>query len=247
MFERFLERLSLSEYKDKFVIKGGLLIAAIVGIDIRSTMDLDTTLRELPFTEDIIKKAITEICDYPIFDNVKLGVRNISLIRPNDVYGGYRAKIIATCDTIETPFAIDISTGDAITPHAVRYKFNGILDVEKQIEIWAYNIETVIAEKIETILSRSTFNTRARDYYDIFILSTTQTYDAALFKEAFAATTKHRGTAKQISNIQLLIKTIQDSTELRQIWEKYRSEFSYASDISYEQVIRALQDVCSGL
>jgi predicted nucleotidyltransferase component of viral defense system len=247
MFERFLERLSLSEYKEKFVLKGGMLIAAIVGIDIRSTMDLDATLRGLPFTVDTINKAITEICAYPIQDDVDLKMGTISPIRPDGIYGGYRVKINAVYDTIETPVAVDISTGDVITPQAVKYTFNGIFDADKQIEIWAYNIETVMAEKLETILSRSTLSTRPRDYYDIFILSTTQPYDAVLLKEALLATAEHRGTTKLIPGVQSLLKAIEESVELRNMWEKYRREFNYASDISYEQVIRALLDVCARL
>jgi predicted nucleotidyltransferase component of viral defense system len=247
MFERFLERLSLSEYKDKFVLKGGMLIAAIVGMDMRSTMDLDATLRRLPLTEESINKAMTEICAFPVQDEVHIKVGTISPIRPDDVYGGYRIKLTAAYDTIETPFAIDISTGDVITPQAVRYTFRGIFDEDKQIEIWAYNIETIMAEKIETILRRSTLNTRPRDYYDIFILSATQAYDAALLKEAVLATAGHRGTTDQISNVPALLTIISDSAELRQMWEKYQREFDYAADISYEQVTKTISDVCAAL
>jgi predicted nucleotidyltransferase component of viral defense system len=244
MFERFLERLSLSEYKEKFVLKGGMLVAAIVGMDIRSTMDLDATLRGLPLTVESITNTIAAICAQPVQDEVALNVGTISPIRPDDVYGGYRVKLTAVYDTIETPFAVDISTGDVITPQAVKYTFRGIFDEDKQIEIWAYNIETVMAEKIETILRRSTLSTRPRDFYDIFILSTTQAYDAALLKEAVSATAAHRGTTEQIADIQTLLTIITDSAELRQMWEKYRREFDYAADISYGQIIKALNDVC---
>ena len=237
----------MSEYKDKFVLKGGMLVAALVGMDIRSTMDLDATLRGLPLTLDIISKTITDICAFPIQDEVKINVGIINPIRPDDVYGGYRIKLTAVYDTIETPFTIDISTGDAITPQAVKYIFRGILDEDKQIEIWAYNIETIMAEKIETILRRSTLSTRPRDFYDIYILNAKQTYDAALLKEAVSATAKHRGTTDQISDIQALLKIITDSVELKQMWEKYRRDFDYAADISYEQVIEALSDVCMAL
>ena len=245
MFERFLERLSMSEYKDKFILKGGMLIAAIVGMDARTTMDLDATVRGLPLSEESILMVITEICSLPVQDEVTITARTIAPIRPDDIYGGYRVKLTAVYDTIETPFAIDISTGDVITPQAVKYTIHGILDDGKEIEVWAYNIETVIAEKIETVLRRSTLNTRARDYYDIFILSTTQTYDAALLKEAVWATAEHRGTIGQISDIQTLLAAISDSPELKNMWEKYRREFDYASSITYEQVISALRDVCA--
>jgi predicted nucleotidyltransferase component of viral defense system len=116
----------------------------------------------------------------------------------------------------------------------------GMLNKEKQIEVWAYNIETILSEKVETVLRRNTLNTRARDFYDIYILSTTQTYDAVLLREAFVATVHHRGTTEQFSDISILLKQIEDSAELKQQWEKYRREFDYASDISYEQVVDSL-------
>jgi hypothetical protein len=210
-------------------------------------MDLDATLRGLPLTEENIHKAVVAICSHPIRDEVTLTVGIISPIRPDDMYGGYRVKITAVYDTIEIPFFVDISTGDVITPQAVEYVLQGIFDEEKQISIWAYNIETVMAEKIETILRRNTLNTRLRDFYDIFILSTTQRYDKILLKQAVSATAAHRGTAEQISNVSPLLNMIADSAELHRMWEKYRREFSYASEITYEQTIKALNNVCAYL
>jgi len=244
MFERFLERLSLSEYKDKFVLKGGMLVAAIVGMDVRSTMDLDATIRGLPLTEESILKIISEICAFSVQDSVTLNVKTINPIRADDIYGGFRVKITAVYDTIEVPFTIDISTNDVITPHAVKYTIQGILDDAKQIELWAYNIETIMSEKIETILRRNVLNTRPRDFYDVYILSTTQNYNSELLKEALSATAEHRGTTEQISDIEKLLEIIANSSELRQMWDKYRKEFGYASDISYEEVTNTLRSVC---
>jgi len=245
MFERFLERLSLSDYKDKFILKGGMLVAAIVGMDARSTMDLDATIRGIPLTEESIRDTMRKICSFPVQDDVILTVSTITPIRPDDIYGGYRTKITAIYDTIEIPFTVDISTGDVITPQPIKYTFRCIFEEEKRIELWAYNIETVMAEKIETILSRNIFNTRSRDFYDIFILSTTQAYNIELLKEAVTATATHRGTAKQIADIPAVLKLIENSAELRQMWEKYRREFDYAADISYEQTVEALRNVCT--
>ena len=244
MFERFLERLSLSDYKDKFVIKGGMLISAIVGIETRSTMDLDATLRGLTFSEESIRKTVSEICSLSIGDYVVLTVGAVAPIRPDDFYGGYRIKITAVYDTVEVPFTVDISTGDVITPHPVKYALQCIFDEEKHIELWAYNIETVMSEKIETILRRTTLNTRPRDFYDVFILSTTQIYDVSLLREAFTATALHRGTTEQISDITSVLKTIEESIDLRGMWEKYRREYTYAVDITYEQVFQTLKAVC---
>ena len=247
MFERFLERLSLSDYKDKFVLKGGVLVAAIVGVDMRSTMDLDTMFRGLPFTAENIVKIISSICSYTTTDGVVMSVGAILPIRADDVYGGYRVKITATYDTIKTPFNIDISTGDVITPQATKYTLRGIFEEDKQIEIWAYNIETILAEKIETILRRNTLNTRPRDFYDIFILSTMSNYDKGLLRKAVQATAKHRKTTEQITDVKALLSAITSSLDLRQQWNKYRREYHYASNITYEQISEKIIEVCQTL
>ena len=184
MFERLLARLSVSDYSEKFVIKGGMLIAAIVGLDTRSTMDLDTTLKNLPLTEDKITEAIKSICSLQLNDDVVFEVVSLTPIRNDDCYGGYCVKLKAIYDSMITPLSIDVSTGDVITPAAIQYEFSGIFDDTVRIKLWGYNIETIMAEKTETILSRGIFNTRPRDYYDIYILGTTQKYDRAVFHKA---------------------------------------------------------------
>ena len=241
MFERLLMRLAESNYREKFVLKGGMLVAAIVGLDNRATMDLDTTLKNLPLTQAAIRKALEEICAIPAEDGVTFEVGTIVPIREDDVYGGYRVMLNARFDTLLTPLSIDVSTGDAITPHAVQYNFSEIFDDEKTYQLWAYNIETVLAEKVETILRRSVFNTRPRDFYDAYILATTQQYDQALIEEALQATAKHRGTLEQIADREGILKNIEESPELRRMWEKYRKQFAYAQGIGYEQVIASLR------
>lgn len=243
MFECFLLRLSISEYKDKFVIKGGMLIAAIVGLDTRSTMDLDTTLRNLPLTEGKIKEAINLICKIDMQDEVSFVLKSIEPIRKNDIYGGYCVRLDAIYDTIITPLSIDVSTGDVITPEAVKYEFSGIFDENIRISLWGYNIETVIAEKVETILRRGVFSTRPRDYYDVYILGTTQKYDKDIYKEALKATTKHRGSTEQIADVVSILKQISESDDLKAMWSKYQKKFAYASDISYEDVLGVLREL----
>ena len=152
MFERFLNRLSVSEYKEKFVLKGGMLVAALVGLDNRATMDLDTTLKNLPLTPESIEKALNEIFEIDLKDDVMFKLKGVSPIREDDIYGGYRVALDAIYETIITPMTIDVSTGDVITPNAVKFNFTGIFDDELKFELWAYNIETVLAEKVETIL-----------------------------------------------------------------------------------------------
>ena len=244
MFERFLARMSESEYKEKFVIKGGMLIAAIVGLDTRSTMDLDTTLKNLPLTEEKILEAVKNICNRNLSDDVSFEVVSIAPIRKDDRYGGFCVRLNAVYDTIVTPLSIDVSTGDVITPSAVKYEFTGIFDDEVRIRLWGYNIETVMAEKVETALSRGIFNTRPRDYYDIYILGTTQKYDKDLFKKALTATAIHRGSAEQISNTEEIIALISDSGELKEMWRKYQKKFVYAQDIKYEQIMQTLRQLC---
>ncbi len=241
MFERLLVRLSASEYKEKFVLKGGMLVAAIVGLDNRATMDLDTTLKNLPLTPEAIRSALKQICAVPFEDDVTFEVGNISPIREDDIYGGYRVAMTAKFDTMVTPLSIDVSTGDAITPHAVQYNFAEIFDDEKSYELWAYNIETVMAEKVETILRRGVFNTRPRDFYDAYILAATQKFDKKVFADALSATAIHRGTAEQIADVPGILHDIEESPELRTMWDKYRKQFAYAQDITYEQIMDAVR------
>ena len=151
MFERLLVRLSVSEYKEKFVLKGGMLVAAIVGLDNRATMDMDTTLKNLPLTTEAIRNALEQICSISLDDDVSFEIGDISPIREDDLYGGYRVMVKAKLDTMLTPLSIDVSTGDVMTPDAIQYNFSEIFDDEKSYELWAYNIETVMAEKVETI------------------------------------------------------------------------------------------------
>jgi len=241
MFERFLERLSKSEYQDKFIIKGGMLVAAIVGLDTRSTMDLDATLRDLTLTEIDIRQAIHRICDIGLDDEVSFHIVSIESIRNDDIYGGFCVRLNAMYDKIVTPLSIDISTGDVMTPAAVSYYFSGILDESIRIQLWGYNIETVLAEKVETILSRGIFSTRPRDYYDVYILVTTQAYDKVLFREALLATAKHRGSSSVISESEAILDRVSENSDLRDTWVKYQKKFPYAKNITYAEIITILR------
>lgn len=243
MFERFLGRLSLSIYKDKFVLKGGMLIAAIVGLDNRATMDLDTTLMNMPLTIESIQETLREICLIDLGDEVAFTVNNIVPIRDDDLYGGYRVMISAQYDTIHTPLSVDISTGDVITPNAISYTFRGIFDETFSFDLWAYNIETIMAEKVETILRRSVFNTRPRDYYDAYILSSTQKIDKTVFRAALKATASHRESSDQMTDFQASLATLSASKELRALWDGYKKQFAYAKEITYDMTIEALTEL----
>lgn len=244
MFERLLVRLAQSEYREKFVLKGGMLIAAIVGLDNRATMDLDTTLKNLPLTPEAIKGALEHVCAIESDDDVIFSVGSITPIRDDDIYGGYRVSMEARYDTILVPMSIDVSTGDVITPNAVEYSFREIFDTNKTFRLWAYNIETVLAEKVETILRRTVFNTRPRDFYDAYILATTQDYDKALFRQAMQATAQHRGTTEQIASVASILKDIEESAALQNMWNKYRKQFAYAKNISFNMIIDVIKGLC---
>ena len=241
MFERLLVRLSNSEYKEKFVLKGGMLVAAIVGLDNRATMDMDATLKNLPLTPEVIRSALDTICNIHYNDGVIFEILTISPIRENDIYGGYRIMLNAKFDTITTPLSIDVSTGDIITPHAVKYSFKEIFDNNKSYELWTYNIETILAEKVETILRRGIFNTRPRDFYDTYILSTTQKFNFEVFIEGLNLTAVHRGTTQQIADVTSILHNIAESSELRSMWDKYRKQFAYAASIEYDQIMISLK------
>lgn len=246
MFERFLQRLSISDLKDKFIIKGGMLIANLVGLDCRSTMDLDATLKKLPFTEKEVEDVLKSIFEIPLDDDVSFKFVSILPIRKDDKYGGFRVRFDAIFDSIETPLSLDVSTGDVITPNPVEYEISGIFDDKISINLLGYNIETVLAEKAETILTRGILTTRPRDFYDVYILCETKTFSNQIFIEALKATAEHRGTLGKISSRSAIISTISEIEEnegLRTQWQKYQKKFSYAKEISFEKTILALKSL----
>ena len=241
MFERFLVRLARSDYQQKFVIKGGMLLTAILGIGTRSTMDLDTTLRDLPLSEPQIMEAVAAICGIPIDDGVSFKLISIGPIRHDDIYGGYRVRLDAQYDTILTPLSIDISTGDVMTPSAVTYEFSGMFDPDLRIPLWGYNVETILAEKTESILKRGVLTTRPRDYYDVYILEKTQQYQPDLFRRALQATAEHRGSTEILQDAGPIISRIENNRDLKQQWARYQRQFPYAAHIDYEMLTDCLR------
>ena len=244
MLERLLERISLSKYKDMLILKGGMLIASMVGINNRTTMDMDATLRGYPLSEETIREAFLEICAMHLDDDITLVLDHIVPIREDDEYGGYRVAIIAKYESINTPLKIDITTGDIITPNAIRYTFHSNFE-DKLIEVWAYNIETILAEKVETILRRSVLNTRPRDFYDVNIIIKTQrkAIKKKIFITALNATSKKRGSLLAVQNKETILRTIQSDTIMRQRWDRYCRENYYAKGIAFDDVIGLLIDI----
>lgn len=238
---RFLIRLSQTPYKERFVVKGGTLVAGIVGLDHRATMDLDTTLKNMSLDPVRLKEVFLSIFAIPAEDSIQFEIRSIQDIREDDIYGGLQIGITAKYDSLMVPFSMDVTVGDKITPHPVERSFFELFDPSKSYSLWTYNIETILAEKVETLLRRGVFNTRPRDYDDVFILYTTQSVNVELFSKALAATTIHRGSSEQIAHAEQILHAIEESTLLRTHWDRYRRQFSYASRISFEQIIHAIR------
>ncbi len=242
MLERLLERISRSNYQDKLILKGGMLIASLVGIQSRTTMDMDTTLKGYPLSEDSIRQILEKICAIDLDDETIFVLKEIKSIRDADEYGGYRVSIIAQYESIKTPLKIDITTGDQITPDAIQYTFPSNFE-EKMIGIWAYNIETILAEKVETILRRGIFNTRSRDFYDIYILTKTQGFDKTLFSTALKATAQKRMSLAALEDREQIINNIQSDKPIKKRWERYCKENYYAKGILFNEVLSVLREI----
>ncbi|WP_296182647.1 nucleotidyl transferase AbiEii/AbiGii toxin family protein [uncultured Mobiluncus sp.] len=244
MLERLLERITLSTYKNNFVLKGGFLISAIVGLDTRATMDMDTTIKGLPLTHGKIREIFDEICSIQVSDDIEFETRDISDIRQNDDYQGIRVALNAIYPPMRVPLTVDITTGDMLTPGAVEYSYQLLFD-KRKITILAYNLETLLAEKIETVLSRNTANTRLRDFYDIHILYQLhgEEYEPTTFHTALERTTHKRGSTSIIPDYPEIMKQIRESEFLQKAWNKYSHEYSYAKNISFEQTCNAIEAI----
>lgn len=242
MMERFLERISISAYQDKFILKGGMLVAAMVGLDARSTMDMDTTIKGINVSIEDVEKMINEITAIPIDDGVTFQVKSITEIMDEAEYPGIRVSMTAYFDGVMTPLKIDISTGDAITPKEVRYSFKLMLE-DRSIDVWAYNLETVLAEKLETVITRTTANTRMRDFYDIVILQ--QLYgnilDRQILHDALLATARKRGTERYLKEANEVFDEIENNTVMQKLWTAYQKKFSYVSDLDWNITMEAIR------
>lgn len=244
MMERFLERISLSEYKDKFILKGGMLVAAMVGIDSRSTMDLDATLKGINLHIKDVEEMIHSIISIPIDDGVEFHLKRISEIMDQAEYPGIRVSMQSLFDGVVTPLKIDISTGDIITPQEVNYNLKLMLE-DRCINIRAYNLETVLAEKLETLITRDITNTRMRDFYDIHILLKLyrSTMDAKVFHNALIATSHKRGSETQLVDVHPVFDDIENNPIMINLWKAYQKKFSYAAEISWENVMESVRQL----
>ncbi|MBF0983273.1 MAG: nucleotidyl transferase AbiEii/AbiGii toxin family protein [Lachnospiraceae bacterium] len=238
LMERLLERVSLSRYRDNFVLKGGLLVSSLVGVDMRSTMDIDTTVKSLPLNKSAMQKILEEIMAIGLEDGVLFRITKVQDIMEGHEYEGVRFMIDCTMDKLKQTIKMDISTGDEITPKAIAHELPLIIE-DRTIELWAYNLETLLAEKLETIMVRAEANTRMRDFYDIHVLleQDAVTIDRDTMKAAFYATCNKRGSIELIGTIDDVINKIADDETMRQLWNNYRKTNYYVGALEWEEVI----------
>lgn len=242
--ERFLERVSLSKYKDNFILKGGMLVSAMVGLDNRATMDIDTTIRNFPLDCEHAKQIVEEIAATSIDDNIRFEIKDVSNIMDEAEYGGVRLSLNALLDTTKIPLKIDISTGDVVTPAEIAYHYKLMFE-ERYISLWAYTLETVLAEKIETVLTRTIFNTRLRDFYDLYVLQHAEMeIDTKTLAAALAATCRKRDSEKVLPEYRGILDEIEANTAMREFWKSYQKKNSYAADITWKTVMNAIRVLC---
>lgn len=242
MMERFLERLAQSEYRDNFIIKGGILVTAMIGVAHRSTMDIDTSMKNLNLSAEDALRVVNQVKDIDLDDGVSFEVKDVSNIMDEMEYPGIRVTMNANVGRLITPLKIDISTGDVITPRAIEFNYDLLLE-DRSISLWSYNLETILAEKLQTVLARGILNTRMRDFYDIRMLLDTYEYkvNKAVLKDAFAATCKKRGTDHLQEQAEEIIKIIEANEQLQVLWRAYEKKYSYAADIDYASVISGVR------
>lgn len=242
MMERFLERLAQSEYRDNFIIKGGILVTAMIGVAHRSTMDIDTSMKNLNLSAEDALRVVNQVKDIDLDDGVSFEVKDVSNIMDEMEYPGIRVTMNANVGKLITPLKIDISTGDVITPRAIEFNYDLLLE-ERSISLWSYNLETILAEKLQTVLARGILNTRMRDFYDIRMLLDTyeDKVNKAVLKDAFAATCKKRETDHLQEQAEEIIKIIEADEQLQVLWRAYQKKYSYAAEIDYASVINGVR------
>ena len=242
MMERFLERVSSSKYNGSFILKGGMLVAAFVGVEARATMDIDTTIKGIPVTIVDMERTITEISNIDLDDNVKFRIKKVSEIMDEAEYSGIRFSMDAVLDGAVIPLKIDISTGDVITPREIAYSYKLMFE-DRTIPIMTYPIETVLAEKLETVISRSITNTRMRDFYDIHILLKSQNINADILALALERTAKKRGNFSLLENVESVLKIVKSDEDMKRLWNIYQKKFKHAGEYTWDEVIHSVREL----
>ena len=245
IMERFLERMSVSEYRDNLILKGGVLISALVGIDNRSTMDVDTTIKNLQLSIDSAREIVESILGIELNDGITFEVQSVSSIMDEADYPGIRVMVEANLEKMRTPLKLDFSTGDVITPQEITYTYK-LLFEDRTISILAYNLETVLSEKLETIISRGTANSRMRDFYDVYVLDFTFPNKANnnILKNAVLNTSQRRGSSSVMSDMYLILDEVENNAVMLELWGNYQRKFDYAANVSWSDAIQAVRKLC---
>ena len=247
IMERFLERIALSPYRNNFILKGGMLVSAVIGLDTRATMDIDTTVKSLELSKDNMVKIVEEIIAVEIPDGVHFNITKVADIMEEHDYPGIRFMLEATLDNLRQAIKIDISAGDIIVPGAVEYSYKLMFE-DRTISLWTYNLETLLAEKMETIMARGTANTRMRDFYDIHVISRQETIDLTIFKMAFLATSSKRNTTDQISDLRNILATVESDDIMMKQWENFRKDSFFIDELTWDEVmesVKLLAETCN--
>ena len=243
-FEHVLMRLEKSKYKDNIILKGGVLLSSIIGSDMRTTKDIDATLKSIPLNEESIRNIFEEILSIDINDDFIFKIENIKDIRLEDEYGGYRINVYGEFDKLKTHFFIEVTTGDIITPREIKYKYNSIFE-DKTIDIMAYTIETIIAEKLESIISKNITTTRAKDFYDMYVIVNNHIdkVDKNILIKAIKRTFKHRNTNFNIEYLNDMFVIIKNSIVLKELFDNYSTKLTYAKNVRFEDTIDAIKQI----
>lgn len=244
LFEGILEKLSKSKYSENFILKGGLLISSLIGVDMRSTMDMDTTLRGIPLNEVSITKILNEILAIEIDADIEYKLIKLSPIRQEDVYEDFCASISCIFGKINATLNIDITTGDVITPREMNYSYSRILE-EGTIPIMTYTIETILAEKFETISSRNITTTRARDFYDLYMIYSIykDKIDKDILRKAIERTSKYRGSFETALQYKEIVELFRESETTKELWKKYTQNNPYAKDVDFLDTISIYEEI----
>ena len=244
LFEGILEKLSKSKYSENFILKGGLLISSLIGVDMRSTMDMDTTLRGIPVNEESISNILNEILAIEIDSDIEYKLIKLSPIRQKDVYEDFCASISCVFGKVNTNLNIDITTGDVITPREMNYSYSKILE-EGTIQVMTYTIETILAEKFETISSRNVTTTRARDFYDLYMLYNIykDKIDKNILRNAIEKTSKHRGSFETVLQYREILELFQESKMMEILWKKYTQNNPYVKDVDFLDTISVYKEI----
>ena len=240
-FERFLERLSKSKYKFNFVIKGGLLISSMIGIDNRTTMDMDTTIQGVPLQEEVIRNIVSEIINVKVDDGIDFEITDISHIREEDEYENFRVHLIANFDKIKNDMKIDITTGDVITPKEIEYLYPCLFQ-EESLRILAYPFETILAEKYESVIKRNIATTRMRDFYDLYNLYNLkkEEIDFEILKQAIYSTANRRDSLSLMKQSMEIIEDIREDDYLQELWKTYLSDNLYVGDLEFSETLKVI-------